>query len=69
MPLIMKPLSNPVDIFWANMGGGRGFFLLRRLIINIIGLLILVFLSTPAVSSLLYLLDIFQVNVDSNERN
>ena len=47
----MKPLSIPIDIFWANMGGGRGLFLLRRLIINAVGLLILIFLSTPAVTS------------------
>lgn len=46
----MNPLESPVEIFWGNLGGTRGFFFLRRIGINIIAVLILVFLSTPAVT-------------------
>jgi len=47
--IIMKPLESPIDIFWANMGGERGLFFLRRLLIFCISIFVLLFLSTPAV--------------------
>jgi Uncharacterized integral membrane protein len=52
MKLIMTPIPDPIDIFWSNMGGSRGFFFFRRLIINVVAILVLIFLTTPAVINL-----------------
>ena len=65
----MNPLESPVEIFWANLGGMRGFFFVRRLIINTVAFLILVFLSTPAVSLIvinLLSLKVFVVSVTAD---
>ena len=44
----MGPATEPVDIIWANMGGTRGFYIFRKFIFNFLGLIIVLFLSTPA---------------------
>jgi hypothetical protein len=48
MKIIMTPITHYRDIFWANMGGTRGFFFFRRVVINLVAILILIFLTTPA---------------------
>jgi hypothetical protein len=40
--------SEPIDIVWSNMGGTMGFFLFRRILMNVIMFVILIFFSTPA---------------------
>jgi hypothetical protein len=44
----MNEAGDPVDIIWRNMGGARGMYIFRKFIFNLIGLLIVFFLSTPA---------------------
>ena len=48
LTLVMKEAGDPVDIIWRNMGGARGMYIFRKIIFNIIGILIVFFLSTPA---------------------
>ena len=47
--LIARPATEPSDILWKNMRGQRGLFLFRRLAIFILGILIIIFVSSPAV--------------------
>lgn len=57
----MNQASDPVDIIWGNMGGTRGLYLFRKFIFNIIGLALVLFLSTPAaIYSSLKVLDAFK---------
>jgi len=44
----MNLANDPVDIIWENMGGIRGVYF-SSVIWNIIGLLAIIFISTPAV--------------------
>ncbi len=44
-----RPATEPADILWKNMRGNRGLFLLRRLALFILGLLIIIFVSSPTV--------------------
>lgn len=44
----MNQASDPVDIIWRNMGGTRGVYFFRKIIFNLIGILVVLFLSTPA---------------------
>ena len=46
--LVMNQASDPVDIIWRNMGGTRGVYFFRKIIFNLIGVLVVLFLSTPA---------------------
>lgn len=46
--LVVSQASDPVDIIWSNMGGARGLYLLRVVLLNLIVLYIILFLSTPA---------------------
>lgn len=46
--LVVSQASDPVDIIWSNMGGARGFYLLRVVLLNLLVLYIILFLSTPA---------------------
>lgn len=46
--LVMSEAGDPVDIIWSNMGGTRGVYIFRKYIFYIIGLLLVLFLSTPA---------------------
>lgn len=44
----MSKASDPIDIIWRNLGGTRGMYIFRRVIFNIIGIVLVLFLSTPA---------------------
>ncbi len=52
MKIEMEKGNEPLDVNWYNMAdsGGRGFYVCRRLILNVCAVLILIFLSTPTVS-------------------
>ena len=47
--LIARPATEPGDILWKNMRGNRGLFLIRRLALFILGILIIIFVSSPTV--------------------
>lgn len=47
--LLARPATEPSDILWKNMRGNRGLFLLRRMALFILGLLIIIFISSPTV--------------------
>lgn len=40
---------DPIDIIWYNLGGTRGYYFMRRYCWNIIGIFLILFVSTPAV--------------------
>jgi hypothetical protein len=44
----MTEAGDPVDIIWRNMGGTRGVYFIRKIVFNLIGILLVLFLSTPA---------------------
>ena len=45
---LLNIASEPIDIVWSNMGGNMGFFLFRRVVMNVVMIIILLFFSTPA---------------------
>mmetsp|Transcript_1060 Transcript_1060/g.1619 ORF Transcript_1060/g.1619 Transcript_1060/m.1619 type:complete len:298 (-) Transcript_1060:988-1881(-) len=47
--LVARPATEPADILWKNLRGSRGLFLMRRLALFILGLVLIVFVSSPAV--------------------
>ena len=47
--MIARAAAEPADILWKNMRGKRGLFLVRRLALFILGILIIIFVSSPAV--------------------
>lgn len=47
--LVARPANEPSDILWKNLRGSRGLFLIRRLALFVLGILIIVFVSSPAV--------------------
>ena len=47
--LVARPANEPSDILWKNMRGSRGLFLVRRMALFILGILIIVFVSSPTV--------------------
>lgn len=47
--LLMSSAKDPVDIIWSNMGNSRGETFFRRYLWNIIGFLLIMFVSTPVV--------------------
>mmetsp|Transcript_11835 Transcript_11835/g.10457 ORF Transcript_11835/g.10457 Transcript_11835/m.10457 type:complete len:136 (-) Transcript_11835:21-428(-) len=47
--LLMSSAKDPVDIIWTNMGNSRGATFLKRYLWNLIGFLLIMFVSTPAV--------------------
>ena len=47
--LIMRKATEPGDILWKNMYGRRGLFIVRRLSLFVLGLAIIIFVSSPAV--------------------
>ena len=47
--LLVDQMIEPLDIIWSNIGGGRGLFICRRIFLSLLGIFILLFLSTPAV--------------------
>lgn len=45
--LLMNIASEPIDLLWKNLGGHRGVFIFRRIFLYLLGLIIIVFISTP----------------------
>lgn len=45
--LLVDQMIEPFDIIWSNVGGYRGIYIFRRILCNVIILLILIFLTTP----------------------
>lgn len=46
--LIVSKMPDPNDILWKNMTGHRGLFIFRRFLLVILGLAIILFISSPA---------------------
>lgn len=44
-----RAATEPSDILWKNLRGNRGLFIIRRLALFILGILIITFVSSPAV--------------------
>ena len=60
LTLVLTEAGDPVDIIWRNMGGARGIYFFRKFIFNLIGILIVLFLSTPtAIYSSLKMMEMF----------
>ncbi len=58
--LIMQTASEPVDILWKNLGGSRGVFVIRRILLNLLSIIVILFITTPtATLSTLKTVDIF----------
>ena len=56
----MSEAGDPVDIIWRNMGGTRGLYIFRKFFFNFAGLMVVLFLSTPAaIYSSLKMLQLF----------
>lgn len=49
MHLYASAPKDPVDTIWYNLGGVRGYYFMRRYCWNVFGLLLIIFISTPAV--------------------
>ncbi len=47
--MLVDQMIEPLDIIWLNIGGGRGLFICRRILLSLSTFFILIFLSTPAV--------------------
>lgn len=47
--LLVDQMIEPLDIIWSNIGGDRGLFISRRIMLSIMAIFILMFLSTPTV--------------------
>jgi uncharacterized BrkB/YihY/UPF0761 family membrane protein len=68
----MSEAGDPIELIWRNLGGTRGVYFFRKFIFNLIGLFVVLFLSTPAAifSSLKMMeafnfLDLHHVNKDT----
>ena len=48
LALIADPMIEPVDIIWNNVGDTGNFYFWRRIFLNIFGVLLLCFITTPA---------------------
>ena len=49
LDIIVDQMIEPVDIIWTNVGGDRGLYVFRRIFVLFVGLLVLIFLTTPTV--------------------
>lgn len=47
--LVVQKAQEPTDILWTNMSGARGLFLLRRIFLFLLGLCLILFVSSPTV--------------------
>ena len=47
--ILVDQMIEPLDIIWSNIGGDRGLFIFRMIMLTITGIFILLFLSTPTV--------------------
>ena len=60
--LLTSMASEPIDILWRNMGGTRGVYLFRRIFLYVLGVVIIVFVSTPtAILSTIQYVDYFDI--------
>jgi len=56
----MQMASEPIDTLWKNMGGIRGMYIFRRIFLNLLALIVILFITTPTVMlSALKMVDIF----------
>lgn len=46
--ILVDQLIEPCDIIWDNVGGDRGLYICRRIVLNIVMILLLLFFTTPA---------------------
>ena len=49
--IMVDQMIEPYNIVWTNVGGDRGMYVCRRILFLTIGLLVLIFLTTPTVSN------------------
>jgi hypothetical protein len=49
--IMFDQMLEPADIIWTNVGGDRGLYICRRILSNLLAILILIFLTTPTVIS------------------
>jgi len=47
--ILFDQMLEPADIIWTNVGGDRGLYICRRILSNLMAILILLFLTTPTV--------------------
>ena len=47
MNILVDQIIEPIDIVWVNIGGDKGLFVFRRIILNLSLLLLLIFFTTP----------------------
>ena len=45
--ILVDQMIEPIDIIWKNVGGDRGLFIFRRIILNILLIILLIFFTTP----------------------
>ena len=58
----MNEAGAPLDFIWRNLGGTRGVYFFRKWVFNLLGLLVVLFLSTPtAIFSSLQLMEVFDM--------
>eukprot|EP00742_Colponemidia_sp_Colp-10_P008534 GILJ01009248.1.p1 GENE.GILJ01009248.1~~GILJ01009248.1.p1 ORF type:complete len:943 (-),score=102.35 GILJ01009248.1:123-2888(-) len=49
LPILVNPCPDPVDIIWSNVGTPSSGYFVRRVLLNLLAILVLIFLSTPTV--------------------
>ena len=47
MNILFDQLVEPVDIIWVNLGGDKGLYVFRRIFLNLLLLVLLIFFTTP----------------------
>ena len=47
--VLFDPMIEPEDVIWYNVGGDRGLYICRRILLNFLAIFLLVFLTTPTV--------------------
>ena len=50
--IMFDQMLEPLDIIWTNVGGDKGLYVCRRILLNLLAVLMLLFLTTPAVNLL-----------------
>ena len=47
MNILVDQLVEPIDIIWVNIGGDKGIYVFRRIFLNLLLLILLIFFTTP----------------------